>query len=97
MTTVTRDDVIRHPSGLRKVAPITTAHQHLARFYIEAERQRPTPSWAERIASAPSPFSVDGLLVDFALFGSAHASEKTHARVYEVARVRKCALAGVLP
>jgi len=97
MTTVTRADVIRHPSGLRKAGSVTTAHHHVARFYLAAERQRPAPSWVERIDAAPSPFAVDGLLADFVLFASRWASAKARARVYEVARVRKCNLAGRLP
>jgi hypothetical protein len=95
--TVRRDDVARRPGGLRKAGPVTTAHDHLARFYLAAERGRPSPSWVERIAAAPSPFAVDGLVADFVLFGSRHASPKTVAQVYETARVRRCALAGRLP
>lgn len=96
--TVTRDDVL----GRRPIDPKTgrwrsTAHLHVARFYIEAERQRPDRSWAERVAAAPSPFAVEGLLADFALFGGRHASEKTRAQVQETARVRLCELRGKLP
>ncbi len=93
---ITREDVIHHPSGLR-IGPITTAHHHLARFYLEAERQRPRPSWVEQIAAAPSSFAVEGLVADFVLFGSRYASEKTRAQVFETARVRTCELRGLLP
>lgn len=95
MTTVTRDDLV-HPWGPWRLPPVTTAHVHLARFYREAERQRRL-SWVERIAAAPSPFALDGLLADFALFGSRDASSKTRSLVAEVARVQRCVLAGVLP
>ncbi len=94
---VTREDVIRHPSGLRRPGPVTTAHHHLARFYREAEREHTRASWVERIAAAPSPFSVEGLVADFLLFGGRHASDRVRAQVIETARVRTCELRGVLP
>ncbi len=75
----------------------STAHLHLARFYIQAERQHARVSWAERIAAAPSPFAVEGLLADFVLFGSRYASDKARSQVFETARVRVCELWGVLP
>jgi len=95
--TITRADVIRNPSGLRRVGPVTTAHHHIARFYLAAERQHRSVSWVERIAAAPSPFSVEGLVADFVLFGGRYASDKTRAQVYETARVRTCELWGVMP
>ena len=95
--TVTREDVTRHPSGLRAPGPITTAHHHIARFYLAAERQHRSVSWVERIAAAPSPFSVEGLVSDFVLFGGRYASDKVRAQVYETARVRTCVLRGVMP
>ena len=96
--TVTRADVL----GRRPIDPETgrmrsTAHLHLARFYIQAERQHARVSWTARIAAAPSPFAVEGLLADFVLFGSRYASEKARAQVFETARVRTCELRGVLP
>ena len=98
MTTVRLDDVIRHPGGLRKREPITTAHLHVSRFYqaIEEGRRRRL-GWVERIAAAPSPFCVDGLVADFVLFGSRNCSPKTTAQVMETARVRRCQLRGLLP
>jgi hypothetical protein len=94
---VTRQDIVRDPSGLVRRAPITTAHHHLARFYLAAEQEHSRASWVERIAVAPSLFAVDGLVADFVLFGGRYASDKARAQVFETARVRKCALRGVLP
>ena len=48
--TVTREDVTRHPSGLRAPGPVTTAHHHIARFYLAAERQHRT--WRAWLAVA---------------------------------------------
>ena len=97
-STVTREDVLgRRPIDPRTGRPRTTAHVHVARFYLAAEAGRKTPSWVERIAAAPSPFTVEGLVADFVLFGSRYASQKTRAQVIETARVRVCALRGVLP
>jgi hypothetical protein len=95
--TVTRADVIRDPSGLRRPGLVTTAHYHVARFYLAAERQHMRISWVARIAAAPSPFSVEGLVADFVLFVGRTASAKTRAQVMETARVRICELRGLLP
>jgi hypothetical protein len=38
VTTVRLEDVVRDPSGLRRTGPVTTAHYHVARFYLEACR-----------------------------------------------------------
>jgi hypothetical protein len=97
LMTITRADVTRDPSGLRRARPVTTAHHHIARFYLAAERQHRSTSWVERIAAAPSPFSVEGLVADFVLFGGRYASPKVRAQVQETARVRICELRGLLP
>ncbi len=94
---VTRADILRTPSGFVTRQNVTTAHQHLAHFYLAAERAAPRISWTDRIARAPSVFAVDGLIDDFFLFGSHHASAKATARVLETARVRRCELRGELP
>ncbi len=97
--TVRLDDVILQPSGLYLDEPRTMAHVEMcrvARLYQEAFRGR-RRSWVERIAAAPSPFAVEGLLSDFRLFGSRDCSVKTRAQVHETARVRLCELRGVLP
>ncbi len=93
---VRREDILRGPRGLYCRGPLTTAHQSMARLVIEEERRRPA-SWVERIAAAPSPFAVEGLVGDFALFGSRYASAKVRLQVYETARVRVCELRGLLP
>jgi hypothetical protein len=90
------EDVVRHPSGIQR-GGMTTAHIHVARFYQAIAEGHRAPSWRERIAAAPSPFAVEGLLGDFVLFGSRHASPKVRAQVFETARVRLCELRGVLP
>ena len=95
--TITRDDVGLRTRSFVAHGCVTTAHYHIARFYLEAERERSRPSWVQRIAAAPSIFGVEGLVADFVLFGSRHASEKTRAQVFETARVRTCELRGMLP
>jgi hypothetical protein len=78
-------------------ATITMADVQRDRFYRQALRQNHrAPSITELIASAPSPFAVEGLLDDFQRFVHG-ASPKTRAQVDETARVRLCELRGVLP
>lgn len=95
--TVSLIDVQTRPGGLRLNVKPTTAHAAVARFYREALRPGHGHSVVEEIAAAPSPFSVEGLLADFDLFVARGASEKTHSRVREAARVRLAQLRGLLP
>lgn len=74
---------------------VTTAHREIFRFYRGLSGAR-KPSTVERIASAPSPFAVEGLVADFEAFASG-ASQKARDRVREAARVRICQLRGLLP
>jgi hypothetical protein len=74
------------------------AHVAIGRFYyrkLRVQERRPQ-SIVEALATAPSPFAVEGLLDDFRRFNRG-ASPKTTAQVLETARVRLCELRGVLP
>jgi hypothetical protein len=95
--TVSADDVLVDRLSGRLVArgKVTTAHVAIARFYMALPRPARVP-FVDRIAAAPSEFSIGGLLDDFRREART-ADAKTRARVARAAHVRRCALRGVLP
>ncbi|MHC4162525.1 MAG: hypothetical protein ACYSUM_10380 [Planctomycetota bacterium] len=78
--------------------PLTTADVARARFYRKHLRENHRqPSILERIARAPSPFSVGGLVADFERFVAPSVATKKREQVRETARVRLAALRGQIP
>jgi hypothetical protein len=78
----------------RRVLP-GTDHRLAAQLALQ---NRPVPrpmSITEQLALAPSPFALEMILRDAALFG--YGDAKTRSRWATVAHARDCELRGVLP